>query len=50
MTPPVADSGCGVAKDNYWSIFEPFFTTKAEKGKGLGLWILQGIVAKHDGA
>lgn len=46
----VADSGCGIAKNNYLSIFEPFFTTKAEKGKGLGLWILQGIVSKHDGA
>jgi signal transduction histidine kinase len=46
----IADSGCGVAKNNYQNIFEPFFTTKAEKGKGLGLWILQGIVAKHDGA
>ena len=46
----VADSGRGIAKDNRSRIFEPFFTTKAEKGNGLGLWIVQGIIAQHDGS
>lgn len=46
----IADSGCGIPKDNCTKIFEPFFTTKAEKGTGLGLWVLRSIVAKHDGA
>jgi signal transduction histidine kinase len=46
----VADSGRGIAKANRSRIFEPFFTTKAEKGNGLGLWILQGIIAQHDGS
>lgn len=45
----IADTGCGIPKENHWRIFEPFFSTKAEKGTGLGLWILQGIVLKHEG-
>lgn len=45
----IADTGCGIPKEHRWRIFEPFFTTKTEKGTGLGLWILQGIIAKHDG-
>ncbi len=45
----IADSGCGVPRDIRARIFEPFFTTKAEKGTGLGLWVLQGIIAKHEG-
>ncbi|HWY71258.1 MAG TPA: PAS domain S-box protein [Terriglobales bacterium] len=45
----IADTGCGVPKDYRSKIFEPFFTTKPEKGNGLGLWILQGIISKHDG-
>jgi PAS domain S-box-containing protein len=46
----ISDTGCGIPKEYRWKIFEPFFTTKAEKGTGLGLWILQGIIAKHEGA
>jgi PAS domain S-box-containing protein len=45
----IADTGCGIPKDLLTQIFEPFFTTKTEKGTGLGLWILQGIISKHEG-
>lgn len=46
----IADTGCGIPKEQQWRIFEPFFTTKPEKGTGLGLWVLQGIVSKHEGS
>jgi signal transduction histidine kinase len=31
------------------TIFEPFVTTKGEKGTGLGLWIVKGIIQNHAG-
>jgi signal transduction histidine kinase len=45
----IADTGYGIPRELRTRVFEPFFTTKAEKGNGLGLWVLQGIIAKHDG-
>jgi PAS domain S-box-containing protein len=46
----IADSGCGIPKSYLSRVFEPFFTTKAEKGTGLGLWVVKGIVEKHGGS
>jgi signal transduction histidine kinase len=45
----VADNGTGIPKELRRSMFEPFVTTKGEKGTGLGLWIVKGIVENHAG-
>lgn len=46
----VADTGCGIAKENYGKIFTPFFTTKKiGKGTGLGMAIAYGIIKMHKG-
>ena len=45
----VADTGCGIRPEVQESIFEPFVSTKGEKGTGLGLWIVKGIVENHRG-
>jgi C4-dicarboxylate-specific signal transduction histidine kinase len=46
----ITDSGAGVPADIQPRIFEPFFTTKPiGEGTGLGLDIVQRIVAKHRG-
>ncbi len=45
----IADQGSGVPRELRASMFEPFVTTKGEKGTGLGLWIVKGIVENHTG-
>lgn len=45
----VADTGSGIPPEMIRSIFEPFVTTKGEKGTGLGLWIVKGIIQNHGG-
>jgi signal transduction histidine kinase len=49
ITIAVVDCGSGIPKDLRSSIFEPFVSTKGEKGTGLGLWIVKGIVENHAG-
>jgi signal transduction histidine kinase len=45
----VADTGFGIPEQSLSTIFEPFFSTKGEKGTGLGLWIVKGILENHSG-
>ena len=45
----VADTGAGMPPDFLKSAFEPFVSTKGEKGTGLGLWIVRGIIQNHGG-
>jgi len=45
----VRDTGCGIPMENLQTIFKPFFTTKGDKGTGIGLWVIKGIVDKLGG-
>ena len=46
----VMDSGPGIAPDIMDEIFKPFFTTKVDRhGVGLGLFVTEGIVRRHNG-
>lgn len=45
----VQDNGCGIPKENLSKIFDPFFTTKGQKGTGLGLAVIWGIIDNHNG-
>ncbi len=44
----VADTGCGMNREEAAAAFRPFFTTR-EKGTGLGLSIVHNIVTAHGG-
>jgi len=45
----IEDNGGGIQPEDLSRIFEPFFSTKGQKGTGLGLAVIWGIVDNHNG-
>ena len=46
----ICDTGCGMDKSTKEQIFDPFFTTKSDKGTGLGMSQVYGLVQRSAGA
>lgn len=44
----ITDTGCGIEPRELYKVWDPFFTTK-ERGMGLGMAIVKGVVERHGG-
>jgi signal transduction histidine kinase len=45
----IADTGHGIPAELRSRVFEAFLSTKQDTGTGLGLWVSEGIIRKHQG-
>ena len=45
----IADTGHGIPAELRSQVFEAFLSTKQDTGTGLGLWVSDGIIRKHQG-
>ena len=46
----ISDTGTGMSEEVRHRCLEPFFSTKGEKGTGLGLAMVFGIIKRHEGS
>lgn len=45
----ISDSGTGMSEETRSRCLEPFYTTKGQKGTGMGLAMVYGIIRRHSG-